>query len=128
MFFKGGFKQLKQIVESYGIEDCLKQYEIEKLEGRRQSIKKVKKAIFNQQIEELQTKKTDIVLQIMNMSLIRGSKEHKELRQQLHEIHKELLAIPGYETWDQQMSHFTQEELRELRKLGEEKKKEKKNL
>jgi hypothetical protein len=126
LFFKGGKKALKEYVTSYGIDDCLQHYEIEKLEGRKTNLKKAKKAEFNKQIEELQTKKTDIVLQLMNMTLIKGSPEHKSLREQLHNVQEELLSIPGFETWTQQMSHFSSEELRELRKLGEEKKADRK--
>jgi len=126
MFFKGGKKALKSDLEAYGIDDCLRRYEIEKLEGRRTKLGKTKKAEFNKQIEELQEKKTDIVVQLMNMSLIKGSPEHKALREQLHNIQEELLSIPGFETWEQAMSHFSIEELRELRRLGEEKRAEKK--
>jgi len=126
MFFKGGKKALKSDLEAYGIDDCLKRYEIEKLEGRRAKLGKTKSDICNKQIEELQTKKTDIVLQLSNMTLVKGSPEHKALREQLHIIQDELLMLPGFETWEQAMSHFSSEELRELRKLGEEKRAEKK--
>jgi hypothetical protein len=81
---------------------------------------------MSKQIEVLQEIKTDIVLQLMDMTLIRGSKEHKALREQLHNIQDELLLIPGYETWDQAMSHFSKEELHDLRRLGEQKRTEKK--
>jgi hypothetical protein len=126
MFFKGGKKALKADLEAYGLDDCLKRYEIEKLEGRRTNLKTARKAEVNKQIEELKARKTEITLQLMNMDLIKGSPEHKALREQLHNIQDELLTIPGYETWEHQMSHFSSEELRELRKLGEEKKAEKK--
>ena len=62
----------------------------------------------------------------MNFSIVNGSPEHTELRRQLHVVQDELLLIPGFETWDQQMSHFTKEELSDLRQLGEQKKAEKK--
>ena len=126
MFFKGGKKKLKKNVETYGIDDLIKQYEIEKLEGRKTKVKAVGNSAFNKQIEELNQKKTDIVLQLMNFNLVKGSPEHTELRRQLHVVQDELLMIPGFETWEQQMSHFTKEELSDLRQLGEQKKAEKK--
>jgi len=126
IFFKGGKKALKKDIESYGIDDIIHRYEIEKLEGRKKKKKEAVSSAMSKQIEALQEIKTDIVLQLMDMTLIRGSKEHKALREQLHNIQDELLLIPGYETWDQAMSHFSKEELHDLRRLGEQKRTEKK--
>lgn len=126
MFFKGGKKALKKDIETYGIDDIVKRYEIEKLEGRKTKVKAIGNSAFNKQIEELKQQKTEIVLQLINFNMIKGSPEHIALRQQLHVVQDELLMIPGFETWDQQMSHFTKEELSDLRQLGEQKKAEKK--
>ena len=125
VFFKGGKKSLKKDIESYGIDDCIKKYEIEGLGGRKKK-KKSESATFNKQIEQLTQSKIEIALQLMNMTLVRGSSEHKQLREQLHLIQEELLLIPSFETWEQQMSHFSKEELHDLRRMGEQKKAEKK--
>jgi len=126
MFFKSGKKELKKNIETYGIDDVIKQHEIERLEGRKTKVKAIGNSAFNKQIEELKQQKTDIVLQLMNFNMVKGSPEHTELRRQLHVVQDELLLIPGYETWDQAMSHYTREELSDLRRLGEQKKAEKK--
>jgi len=125
VFFKGGKKRLKKEIENIGVEDFINKYEIESLEGKKTK-KKNRSSEFDKEIERLEESKTELCIRLMNMKLVKGSPEHLELKKQFHDAHEQLIAIPGYETWEQQMSHFTKEELHDLRRLGEQKKEEKK--
>lgn len=124
-FFKGKKKLVKPELDRIGIEEFLKQYEIEGLEGRKKK-KKLNNSGNNSLIEELKALKTEVCLKMWGPLVTKGSPEHRALKEELHRIHDELVMVPGYESWDQKMSHMSSEDLADLQAAGEQKKREKK--
>ena len=76
-------------------------------------------------LEEKQAEIVAVTLKLMDMSLERGSKKHKELREQLHRLDSEAKAIDGYSDFYTRQTELTKDDIRAMAQEGERKKKEK---
>jgi hypothetical protein len=76
-------------------------------------------------VVEISEKITETTLKIMSMKLVRGSEEHMALRAHLKSLCKQLDDL-GINHRNFGTGDLTSEELREVRKRGEEKKRERK--
>jgi len=135
--FMNSVGEMYEEIKENGIEEFWKEYKIDSLgvngknrkaiiEARTFRKNKKKTRSDKKKIEELINKKHDVAVQLMNLSLKKGSKKHKELKAKLHALHAELLEIPEYETFEEKMKRVTIEEMMRLQKQGEKKKAEKK--
>ena len=78
------------------------------------------------EIEQLLEQKTNIVLQLMNLSLKRGSKEHQQLKNQLLQIRAQLQEL-GYKP-NEKLTVITQDEIELIHKRKQAKKEKKEKI
>jgi hypothetical protein len=76
-------------------------------------------------IEQKEAEITEVTLKLMNMSIKRGSEMHLKLREELHKLDSELKAIDGYEDFYTRQTKITTDDLRDLQREGEKKKRAK---
>ena len=138
-------KEFYEAIEDLGLIEFLKKYKIESVEpvkkkAKEKAAKKEARKIYKEQrkkkiqdkkiskcVQEeydiIKQKKDEVGLKIMNMDLVRGSKEHMKLRAELHSLHDQLIATGIHQSWAETNLGITTEEMVKLRKKGEEKKK-----
>ena len=146
--FKATMGDMHDEISKIGLDKFLKKYAIDSVEPKAGKItpkkiakiekaevrefkkeKKISKITRKQNkllIEKLEEEKSEIVVKLLNMSLVRGSKEHKALRKKLDEKRAELAEVPGYTTFMEKSMHVSKDDLIAAKKRGEEIKKEKK--
>lgn len=128
-------KLLHEKISDLGIDSFLKKYEIksganivdQKTTERKKSQRQVKieKRQNSSRIDEINTRITDITLEIMHYTTKRGSDKHKKLRDEMKALHEERRNL-GFERDSQ--AHANKEDMEEARKRGIEKRKERKAM
>lgn len=140
--FKPTMGELYTIIEKKGLEGFLKEYGlanvdpvkgtvIAKIQQKKEKKEKIIKACTARQvsktnkklIEEIQLKKMEVTVQIMNFKIKRGSAEHLKLRKQLDEYNTQLKSLDGHEDWETTKLRMTAEEMSKARATGIAKKK-----
>lgn len=80
-----------------------------------------------QKINELQKRRTDIILNIMHYTTVRGSDKHKKLRNELTEVLNELESL-GVATNGKNIGAIDENTIKEAKERAKQKRKEKKEL
>jgi hypothetical protein len=142
--FKGPIGKMYEAYESLGREKFLEKFGIADVGPRskkvvaehrekKAEIKEYKKSRrqekeerkTNQElIEQLEKEKADVVVKLMNFDLVKGSPEHITLREQLADYRERLSQIPGYMTTEDRIKNYSQSDLADFQKEGEQKKTE----
>lgn len=126
-------KLLHEKLEAIGIDAFLQQYEIkaganivnQKTTERKKSKRQIRieKRENTSRIDQINSRITDITLEIMHYKTVRGSDKHMKLREELRSLHEERRNL-GFEKDSQHA--INKEDMEEARKRGMEKKKERK--
>ena len=134
--FSGDVGAMYESMKAAGVDKFVDDHRIAQVEpavtAEERELNKSRKTVKHQGrqngklIEELEAKKSDIVVQLMNCAIKRGSPEHIALREQLYEVREQLIAIPGYKTFADKLAGISSEEMAVLKQVGEAKKKERK--
>jgi hypothetical protein len=125
----------EKFLTQYGIADVgpLSKKVIKEHKEKKAEIKEYKKSkkqernnqkINQELVEQLEKEKADIVVKIMNFDIIKGSPEHITLREQLADYRLRLSQIPGYMTTEDRIKNYSQSDLADFQKEGEQKKTE----